>query len=49
LAIAISNLPSGRRGHHPWDALGAHFGTMREVGEPIPAPRTSVDYVEVAA
>jgi predicted RNase H-like HicB family nuclease len=31
------------------DALGAHFEAMREVGEPIPEPRTSVDYVEVAA
>ncbi len=31
------------------DALIAHFDAMREVGEPIPEPRTSVDYVEVAA
>jgi predicted RNase H-like HicB family nuclease len=31
------------------DALGAHFEAMREVGEPIPEPHTSVDYVEVAA
>ena len=31
------------------DALGAHFEAMREVGEPIPQPHTSVDYVEVAA
>jgi len=31
------------------DALGAHFEAMREVGEAIPQPRTSVDYVEVAA
>ncbi len=31
------------------DALAAHFETMREVGEPIPEPRSSVDYVEVAA
>ena len=31
------------------DALGAHFQAMREVGEPIPEPHTSVDYVEVAA
>jgi predicted RNase H-like HicB family nuclease len=31
------------------DALIAHFEAMREVGEPIPAPHTSVDYVEVAA
>jgi len=31
------------------DALAAHFAAMREVGEPIPEPRSSVDYVEVAA
>jgi predicted RNase H-like HicB family nuclease len=31
------------------EALAAHFETMREIGEPIPLPRTSVDYVEVAA
>ena len=31
------------------DALAAHFQAMREVGEPIPEPHTSVDYVEVAA
>lgn len=31
------------------DALGAHFDAMREAGEAIPEPQTSVDYVEVAA
>ena len=31
------------------DALLAHFELMREVGEPIPEPSSSVDYVEVAA
>ncbi len=31
------------------EALAAHFEMMREVGEPIPEPHTSVDYVEVAA
>lgn len=31
------------------DALSAHFDAMREIGEPIPEPRASVDYVEVAA
>ncbi len=31
------------------DALAAHFEAMREVGEPIPEPSSSVDYVEVAA
>lgn len=31
------------------DALIVHIQAMREVGEPIPEPHTSVDYVEVAA
>ncbi len=31
------------------DALIAHFQAMREVGEQIPEPHTSVDYVEIAA
>ena len=31
------------------EALAAHFEAMREVGEPIPEPRSEVDYVEVAA
>jgi len=31
------------------DALIEHFQVMLEVGEPIPEPHTSVDYVEVAA
>ena len=31
------------------EALAAHFEAMREVGEPIPEPTSSVDYVEVAA
>jgi predicted RNase H-like HicB family nuclease len=31
------------------EALAAHFDAMREVGEPIPEPHSSVDYVEVAA
>jgi len=31
------------------DALAAHFEAMREIGEPIPEPTSSVDYVEVAA
>jgi predicted RNase H-like HicB family nuclease len=30
-------------------ALAEHFEMMREIGEPIPEPNTSVDYVEVAA
>jgi predicted RNase H-like HicB family nuclease len=31
------------------EALTAHFDAMREIGEPIPEPHSSVDYVEVAA
>jgi len=31
------------------DALSAHFEAMREIGQPIPEPSSSVDYVEVAA
>ena len=31
------------------DALTAHFEAMREIGEPVPDPSSSVDYVEVAA
>jgi predicted RNase H-like HicB family nuclease len=31
------------------DALAAHFQAMREVGEPIPEPNTTVGYVDVAA
>jgi len=31
------------------DALIAHFEAMRAIGEPIPEPRASVDYVEVGA
>ena len=31
------------------DALAAHFDAMRETGEPIPEPQSSVDYVEIAA
>lgn len=29
------------------DALAAHFEAVSEVGEPIPEPHSSVDYVEV--
>lgn len=29
------------------DALAAHFEILRELGQPIPTPRASVDYVEV--
>ena len=31
------------------EALAAHFEAMREIGDPIPEPSSSVDYVEVAA
>lgn len=30
-------------------ALASHLEAMREIGEPIPEPRASVNYVEVAA
>jgi predicted RNase H-like HicB family nuclease len=30
-------------------ALAAHFEAMREVGEPIPEPTSSVDFLKVAA
>jgi predicted RNase H-like HicB family nuclease len=31
------------------EALAADFEGMRELGEPLPEPRSSVDHVEVAA
>ena len=31
------------------EALSLHFEAMREIGEAIPVPSSSVDYVEVAA
>ena len=31
------------------DALAAHFDLMREIGDPIPEPSSSVDYVQVGA
>ena len=31
------------------EALTAHFELMRELGDPIPMPSSSVDYVDVAA
>ena len=31
------------------EALSAHFEAMREIGESIPEPSASVDYVDVAA
>jgi predicted RNase H-like HicB family nuclease len=31
------------------DALAAHFELMREFGDPIPEPISSVDYVDVGA
>ncbi|MBZ5626169.1 MAG: type II toxin-antitoxin system HicB family antitoxin [Acidobacteriia bacterium] len=31
------------------EALSAHFDAMREIGEQVPQPSSSVDYVEVAA
>jgi len=31
------------------EALSAHFEAMREIGDPVPEPSSSVDYVDVAA
>jgi predicted RNase H-like HicB family nuclease len=31
------------------EALTVHFEMMREIGEPIPEPNSSVDYIVVAA
>ena len=31
------------------EALALHFELMREIGEPIPEPQSSVDYVTIAA
>ncbi|MBK5291679.1 MAG: type II toxin-antitoxin system HicB family antitoxin [Acidobacteriia bacterium] len=46
-AAAGDNVEETRRNFQ--EALLAHFEAMREVGEPIPEPRSSVDYVEVVA
>jgi predicted RNase H-like HicB family nuclease len=46
--VAVGDTEEGTRRNFQ-DALIAHFEAMREVGEPIPEPHTSVDYVEVAA
>lgn len=46
--VAVGDSEEGTRRNFQ-DALIAHFEAMREVGEPIPEPHTSVDYVEVAA
>ena len=45
---AVGDTEEGTRRNFQ-DALIEHFQVMREVGEPIPRPHTSVDYVEVAA
>jgi predicted RNase H-like HicB family nuclease len=45
---AVGDTPDETRRNFQ-DALAAHFEVMREIGEPIPEPRSSVDYVEVAA
>jgi predicted RNase H-like HicB family nuclease len=46
-AAAGDTLEETRRNFQ--DALAAHLEAMRDVGEPIPEPHSSVDYVEVAA
>lgn len=45
---AVGDTPEETRRNFQ-DALAAHFEAMREIGEPIPEPHSSVDYVEVAA
>ena len=45
---AVGDTPEETRRNFK-DALAAHFEAMREVGEPVPEPSSSVDYVEVAA
>ena len=46
--VAIGNTEEETRRNFQ-EALVEHFQIMREVGEPIPEPHTSVDYVEIAA
>jgi predicted RNase H-like HicB family nuclease len=45
---AVGDTPEETRSNFQ-DALTAHFEAMREVGEAIPEPHSSVDYIEVAA
>jgi predicted RNase H-like HicB family nuclease len=35
--------------HNFQDSMSAHLEAMREIGEPVPEPNSSVDYVEAAA
>ena len=46
--VAVGDTAEGTRINFQ-EALAEHFEAMREVGEPIPEPNSSVDYVEVAA
>jgi predicted RNase H-like HicB family nuclease len=46
--VAVGDTEEETRSNFQY-ALVEHFQVMREVGEPIPEPHTSVDYVEVAA
>jgi len=46
-AAAGDTLDETRRNFQ--EALTEHFAMMHEIGEPIPEPSSSVDYVEVAA
>ena len=45
--VAAGDTPEETRANFQ-DALTSHFEAMRETGEPIPQPNSSVDYVEVA-
>jgi predicted RNase H-like HicB family nuclease len=46
--VAIGDTPEETRSNFQ-DALASHFEAMREVGEPIPEPHCSADYVELSA
>jgi predicted RNase H-like HicB family nuclease len=46
--VAVGDTPEETRSNFQ-DALAARFELMREVGEAIPEPQSSVDYVDVGA
>jgi predicted RNase H-like HicB family nuclease len=46
--VAVGDTPEETQQNFQ-EALTAHLDAMREIGEPIPEPSSSVDYVEVAA
>jgi predicted RNase H-like HicB family nuclease len=46
--VAVGDTPE-QTSQNFQEALAEHFEAMREIGEPIPEPHSSVDYVEVMA